>query len=452
MKTFKITLLLLLSLTVLSCNNDDGDSTASNQQINYGCFGDIYVGTQAALDSVAQTIPAGCNSITRLSLGGGPGGSDITSLASLSNVVNIRYLQIQNCPQLTSLEGLHNIREILYVEISNTGITDFNGLRSLKTFSDSDEARFYLSRNNSLVSLNGLQNLDTLPRLEIYDCNALQSFHGLENCKQINNNFILKNCPALTSFSGADIKMPNNCEITSTGLPTLTGIKIQPGTYVVLDSNLSLSSLGTAFETTSGLTGFTCRENPSLVSLEGMEHLTASGSLYIMGNELLQSLNGLQSLTTVDYIDISFNNSLQSLNGMQSLTTAKEIEIKNNNSLNSLLGLEGLNTAASISIKDNPLLASIEALNNLTSLLNDNLYQNYTIDISNNPSLLTLNGLQNISNFSGNIFIRQNASLKNLCALTTILPQLNANYYSAVYGNYNPATLSTISTDNCSVD
>jgi len=238
-----------------------------------------------------------------LILGNGSAASDITSLASLKKIAGIKTIKIQNCPMLTSLEGLHNVRETISIEISQTGITDLRGLRSLKTFNSVSwvyemPSQMYLHHNNALVSLNGLQKLTTIPDLRIYTCSAFKSFHGLEKCKIL--SLVLINCPALTSFP-ANIQIGHACQFIRTGIVNLNGLKIASGAIVNLSENQSLSSLGNAFENITTLDSFYCSSNPSLVSLKGLESLTTvNQGVTIESNASLKNLCALTSFAAGD--------------------------------------------------------------------------------------------------------------------------------------------------------
>ncbi|MFP9100295.1 hypothetical protein ACLI09_14690 [Flavobacterium sp. RHBU_24] len=436
--------LSLIAVVAMGCNSDDSNEPVV---INYDCFNGISVTTQAELDAVAQTIGPDCNGLNYLVLGNSVAASDITSLASLSKITGIKNIKIQNCPQLTSLEGLHNVRETQNIEISYTAITNLQGLRSLKTINIPTvsvsaglnyENKIYLHHNSALVNLNGLQKLAAIPSLNLQNCNALQSFHGLENCNEIANLEVV-DCPDLTALP-TSIQVKLHCYFQRTGIVNLNGLSILSGASVTLFENPSLSSLGNAFENTTTLGHFYSYTNPSLVSLEGLESLTDAGTITIWSNNSLNSISGLQSLLTIDYINIGSNSSLQSISGLQSLTTGS-ISISYNNLLQSLNGLQSLTTANGIIIEGNNTLTSIEALSSVTN--------SDRIRVLNNPSLATLNGLQNISGFSGEIRIESNASLKDLCAVGNILPGMVSG---SISGNYNPVTLSTLTAENCSIE
>ena len=409
--------LSLIAIIAIGCNSDDNNNPDA---LNYS--EGISVNSQAALDSVVQSIGPDRNALKYLIIGlnfNGP--TDITSLASLSNIVGIESISIQNCPQLTSLEGLHNVREAGIIGIGNTGITDLNGLRSLATItgvSNGIIGPLSLFNNSALVNLNGLQKLTNIPTLSIAVCSNFQSFHGLENCRLI-GSLTVNNCPNLISLENISIEVTGGCQFYTTGITTLSGVKIVSGASVFINFNPVLTSFGNAFENATNLRLFICEGNPSLVSLEGLETLTTIGEVDIRYNDLLQSLNGLQSVTSTNNIGVTANNSLLSLNGLHSLTTAN-----------------------SIRINYNPALTSIGALSNVTSL--------HAIGIGYNPSLTSLNGIENISSESYYVTVESNASLKDLCTLVPILSLISPD--SSVSGNYNPVTLSTLNSGNCSIE
>ena len=95
------------------------------------------------------------------------------------------------------------------------------------------------------------------------------------------------------------------------------------------------------------------RENPNLVSLEGLEGLTrveytwytggiGSGDIIITDNDLLEDLTGLDNLVYVEDLNITENASLVDLSGLNRLAGIGSLEVSGNASLETLDGVSPL--------------------------------------------------------------------------------------------------------------
>ncbi|MFN3641034.1 MAG: T9SS type A sorting domain-containing protein, partial [Flavobacterium sp.] len=137
-------------------------------------------------------------------------------MSSLSNITSITNgLTISQCNTLASLNGLQNITSINgNISISNNpllvDLTGLNGLISLNNNSSGSLGNIFLNQNNSLTSLNGLQNLTTLTKenlmntitgFAIFNCNNLTDISALGNINNavveyivLSNNTSLNNC------------------------------------------------------------------------------------------------------------------------------------------------------------------------------------------------------------------------------------------------------------------
>ena len=134
-------------------------------------------------------------------------------------------------------------------------------------------------------------------------------------------------------------------------LAELEGVKCIGGTLRVrfTDSVAQLTSL----ETVGGLE---IKDNPELVDLEGLEHLThlgrpyLGGSLSITGNDELQDISALSGLSHVPFgIYIERNPKLETLAGLNGLLSA----------------VDGFSSVGMINIQENTSLADVSALDQL---------------------------------------------------------------------------------------
>ncbi|MBC8321794.1 MAG: T9SS type A sorting domain-containing protein [Bacteroidetes bacterium] len=182
--------------------------------------------------------------------------------------------------------------------------------------------------------------------------------------------------------------------------------------------------------------------NASLVSIEGLNNLSSiGGSLSIEGNATLVSLEGL-NITSVESLNIHSNSSLPDLTGLENLVLISDnldigtvrcgghaIWCAGNTSM---ITLDGLNNLSSIGgdliILCNDSLTSLESLENLTSIAGDLNIGGYYEDwnfFAGNPAITTLAGLDNItSNSIENLTILGNYSLTN-CEVQSICDYLD---------------------------
>jgi len=187
-------------------------------------------------------------------------------------------------------------------------------------------------------------------------------------------------------------------------------------------------------------------------------------------NLTITTFEPLMSLTKVGNINISYCDLITDLQGFNNVTQTGSFHINHCDSLESLSGLEGMTQIGidpavdfkALWIHYNESLASIEALANLNTI--------HSLSIAGNYSLQTLDGLENITEVTGD-FINDfaginiggtiidipaeepgNTSLADLCALQTLMssPSFLPDSYTVNRNLYNP-TIEDILIGNCSL-
>ncbi len=257
----------------------------------------------------------------------------------------------------------------------------------------------------------------------------------------------------ITFFSQAQIDaFPNNYP-DDNGMPLF--VTIQGSNIVNLDSLISLDSIGHTLLIT---------ENDSLNSLKGLDSLTYVQNIIIENNTTLNSLNGLNALYSVEvHLVIKNNDELSDLSGLNNLYSVGDtatlgnyggIKIEDNDGLASLHGLDNLvyvigykrsNLSCGVGIINN---ASLENLNGLESLV---LVEG-AMNIDNNASLITLTGLESLNKVgnclhkfgfitSKGIQISNNESLSSLDGLVNLSDENSLT----ISGNNSLTNLSTLS-------
>lgn len=311
-------------------------------------------------------------------------GDTIFNLNGLSSLTSIGgYLEIIGCEYLNSLSGLDNLVSIGgYLSIQTESLADLSALGNLKFIGGNLDLLF----SQSLKHLNGLNQLDSLHgRLRISG-NGLLSLDGLHNL----------------SFIGGDLWMPSNSMTKLDGLDSLKyvggNVELFGNNFFNLNELDNLTAIGGSLQ---------IEENDSLTDLSGLDHLaTIGGYLSVVGNTLLLDLNGFNSLKSVGgELGIGYNDSLTTVSGFGSLDTVGCLNISNNPQLISLNGLQHLSKIGAcdldigfnyggLIITENYSLPDLVGLDNVTSVAG-------CLIIENNVNLSGLNGLGNLKYIGG---------------------------------------------------
>jgi hypothetical protein len=292
-------------------------------------------------------------------------GVDITNLSGLIVLESVGgNLDISYCDSLISLNGLNQITSIKgQLNIFETGISSLEGLEGLDSISGS----FYIALNNNLISAEGLDNL---------------KFVGQEM-------YILQN-PLLENFEGLN----------------------------------SLATVG-------GYLRF--GDNNNLKSIRGFSNLSSVyGSLWIEFNPVLTDVSGFASIDSIgEQLKFTTNASLQDFSGMNVSTVGVGVSIYGNSSL---LRLEGLNNLRSVG--QDMVISKNDALLDLNAL--DNLVNIQVIGIVDNDNLLSLEGLNNIDTGSlSALFILFNPLL-SICDAESVCEFISDPSNSASVNNNAP--------------
>ena len=355
-----------------------------------GCLPEgITFETQAQIDSFQINYP-GCTEIEGYVViqGDYNPNSDIKNLTGLNVLTSIQeHLWIRYNDSLGSLEGLDNLTSIgfLYV-FDNDMLTDLSGLEGLT----STEGGLWIERNNNLSTLTGLEGLNTISsRININNNNNLISLAGLDNLTSIdddlwiigNNDLIdLSGLEDLQSIQG-NLKIQGNHSLTDlSGLDNIISI----GGTLTIDYNSSIINLTGMPELTS-ISGLRIQSNNALANLTGLEVITSiDGGVYLWSNFLMTNLNGLNNLTSIGGgLTIHSDTLLNDISALQNLNSiGGDIYIAANYSLYSLDGLENIdaNTIENLHIEGNLNLSLCEVQSVCDYIANPNGY----IDIQYN--------------------------------------------------------------------
>jgi len=420
--------------------------------------------------------------------------NNISNLDSLSILTSIGGgLKLLACDSLISLHGLDNLTsvggdlEIIHVD----SITSLSGLESLTSIGGN--LRIYY--NDDLEDLSGIENIQagSINNLDIFINPSLTTCHVQSICNYlVDPNGIVNihenapgcnNPPEITAACGFTLScLPfgnyyftsqeeiddfqsaySNCTelngaifiegsgwFGSTNITSLTGLNavVSINGDLIIDKNDSLISLAGLENLTtiqgnlsigdleSGHSG-----NASLSDMNGLNNLAFIGEDFaITNNIILTSLSGLNSLNSIGGILTIKWNGLTGLGGLNDVLSTGGLSILGNQFLTSLEGLDGLNSVeGDIEISNNGILTNIVALENLSSI-DGNLIigGEYELGTLGNPSLVSLEGLENIEpNSIINLEISYNSSLSE-CQVQSICDHLVSPIGEIVIHNNAP--------------
>ncbi|MDN3724815.1 T9SS type A sorting domain-containing protein [Aequorivita sp. SDUM287046] len=159
----------------------------------------------------------------------------------------------------------------------------------------------------------------------------------------------------------------------------------------------------------------------NIENLQGLENIhNLSSSLIITSNYALESFDGLQNLETIaGQFAVAFNSQIINFTGFDSLNSVGTVSafgmhIASNNNLVSLVGLENLTQIhGSFRIDWNDSLESLNGLQNLDSVYG-------WIGIRDNDVLETLEGIESLVYCDEYLSIIENESLSSISSLTNL--------------------------------
>lgn len=192
----------------------------------------------------------------------------------------------------------------------------------------------------------------------------------------------------------------------------------------------------------------TIQNNDSLNFIDGFESLEMIGSLLVFNNSNIEVLFQSNHLIQVNQITIKNNSNLMHLSGLESIEEADIIKVEHNPQLENLNGLTGLSwIKRDLTIFNNDLLENLEGLENLmiTGNANDPFAPPCVISIAGNDNLISLEQLSNLMDFNGILNINENQLLSNLIGLTSI------NELDKLFITNNPSLNSLVGLQNLAI-
>jgi len=305
---------------------------------------------------------------------------------------------------LSFLEGVN-----VHLTIQNTGLTTLDGLENLTSMHSSI---LKIQNNPNLTSINALQALTTptgsIDYINIVNNPQLQNLDGLGNLQIVER--LIVSGSGLTTLG--DVNIPNSILLIIEDNPNLIDLSggniTATSAELEISNNTSLNSLA-GLESLTGLTSAII-ENNGLTTLSGLNNVAnIDSSIIIKNNQNLNSLNGLNNLTSVPiYFLIEGNQNLTNMSALSNLTTVGTsansshpntgIEIKSNPNLITLSGLEGITEAHSLRIRDNQTLTTIDFTGLVEVIEEVKIFNNNQLQTISSPSLFNTNIIEIFNN------------------------------------------------------
>ena len=338
--------------------------------------------TQTSVNNFVTNYPSCTNLNVNLTISG----TNITNLNGLSSLLSVSGdLVVSNCPNLTDISGLNNI----------TTITGY----------------FKIVNNDLLTTLPSFQNLTSLNNLMIRTCDVLNTINSFNYLTSVNRIEISSNINITTISGFSNLLSVSELDVNSQSLANIQGISNLNtiGSLSLRNTQLpNLNNLGNVQSINSLGISF----NSQFLSFEGLNPLITINSIYLDNNPLFNNFLNLSSLTNLVSLTVRNCNSLTNFNGLN-LTSLNSLNLYNNPQLNSL---SAFNTITSLS--DGFYVINCSNLQNLIGL--QNLVSSGRISIGFNSSLVSLNGLNNLTVVNGNLDIYNNNNLGNLSGLESL--------------------------------
>ncbi len=321
-----------------------------------------------------------------------------------------------NYPNCTAIEG--------GVTIGDDGGTNIINLDSLSVI-NLIGGSLWIYKNDNLANIDGLENLNSiLGGVGIQYNPKLTNLNGLENLTSINGTLNIEKNDSLTDLSGLDnlnsiegslVIARNSALETLSSLENVTSVE----DYILIERNHKLTNLA-GFENLQTVGGtFSLFYCDGIISLEHLLNLTSiGGGLSIVECPSLTSLTGLESVTSIlGAFEIRSNPGLTDLSALESVIYWSEgvyILIRNNEALVTLSGLNNISNIGQLEISDNFLLTDITAFNNVTSI-------DQYLWMENNDAMTSLAGLENLNFIGYGLVVKGNEKLTSLSGIDSVV-------------------------------
>jgi hypothetical protein len=338
---------------------------------------------------------------------------DLENLEGLNNLIHIGIdLEIRNNYALTStagLEGLTYIPEDLWIE-ANPVLNDLSGLSNISSIGYS----LIIDHNPLLLEVDDFYNLTSIKQLLIYWNDQITNLNGLINVNSEINSINISDNQNLSDISGIQHFQPeDDLSLTIFENPILFQCDIQSICEYLTAPNGTIEIHDNA---------------PGCNSPEEIQDACASlpqpclpeGITFTTQEEIDNFQTNYPECTEIEGDVVIEGNSISNLNGLSVLTSISgALTISQNPSLSSLSGLENVTFTGELVIIRNELLSNFIGLDGLTTI-SGTLIIGYDMPEQGNTSLINLTGLEGLHSIGGNLGIFWNDELSSLNGLDNL--------------------------------
>lgn len=385
---------------------------------------------------------------------------NLINLKGLNNfyAAKVGSLRIENCDNLIDLDGLDKL------EFIGDGLAIVNNFK-LKDISALSKLNFvprtiYISENESLTNLNGLESIKNIGFLFLNNNPLLTSIDAIKGCESLNSikidgNISLNHFPLFEktkTINSIDISYGSEIQNLSglENLDNIESLKFFRSNIRSLEGVSNINKIGT----------IEIYECPNLNNLTGIENVQEIDNLsvqfcnnfnsvegfklnsigdFVLAQTSITSLQGLESLKFVEgSFALNFNEKLENTIGLENIEEIKDLWIDGNSNLNSINAFENLTNLNLLFILNNRSLKNLNGFNSLETINQLGI---------KDSSLENLSGLNNLKQINNRFLASHNPNLNDYCSLTKAFENFTGNY--EVYSNlYNP-TKEDLKNGNC---
>ncbi len=468
MKFLSLSLLVLLSITLLSCNDDEDPLTEQ-----------VFLGFNSCMQTHSDLSKI--NGVRRIEGNLCIESQRIESLSALRRLESIDGDLIIRNTKIRNLDFLQHLRKVTDIHIENNEFLEKINFQNLDSIED-----ITIKSNPELLTVSGLGDafVDAFyigvidnPKLTNLDDELNLYRSGIEGISIIGNH-------SLTSFNWLNnLKLSNEINITNNGLlESLSFLNnLQSCWYLEIKDNPSLTEIDLTH--LSHLTLFSATDNAQLVTLSVNENsqsqLTIEGdfpwwydvpsktrNIWINNCPNLLLISGFNSVKAANAIEIHSNSSLNSIEGFESLKRSV-IKIYNNAAIQKIEGFDSLQTVI-LTLQNNPSLRKIQLSKDIQKAERSELYlydnsslehihlakfdSTSGIEIKRNKSIRHLDFLAELKDASCQfrpISIEDNSNLDDFCGLKQLLENQADSVALVIAGNKSNPTADMILEQIC---
>ncbi|MEM6317396.1 MAG: T9SS type A sorting domain-containing protein [Bacteroidota bacterium] len=339
---------------------------------------------------------------------------ELTHLSQI-NKDSLKGISIINCDELSSLEGLEGI-----TNLNDILVTSNDQLKNIQAFSS-------IKSTNQLVIANNTQLSDCCAIQHLIDDDVTNGLVGgginislnAMECSSVEK--VIDNCggevPCEPNICQGDITLRTQAEVDAfCGCEVIEGNLGIGATSIETADITSLANLLNLKEVKGGMSiAFTL-----LTDLDGLENLTSSLNFVVVKNPNLRQLDALTSLATVKQLLIlDSNTALSETGNWSSLRQIGGLRVHNSDilNLNFLRNLENKELSR-LEVFSCPMLESLNGLENITTVT-DGTYP--AMVIADNPNLVDISSLQNITLVENGLVLIRNARLEDCCSIAHLI-------------------------------